>query len=91
MAAAGLARSVFVTGSNRGIGLEFIKQLTEKGECPEFLFAACRSPSNAVVSEVIYLQSIGHCFSVCIKTIFCLAATIKQHGRGLVAEEYEWF
>eukprot|EP00794_Sanderia_malayensis_P014985 gene14985-16531_t len=42
-----LARSVLVTGSNRGIGLEFIKQLTALEKPPEFIFAACRSPDKA--------------------------------------------
>jgi len=37
-------KSVLVTGANRGIGLEFIKQLVGR---TEHLFAACRSPENA--------------------------------------------
>lgn len=39
------AKSVLVTGSNRGVGLEFIKQLSGK---TQHLFAACRDPENAV-------------------------------------------
>eukprot|EP00794_Sanderia_malayensis_P014983 gene14983-16529_t len=42
-----LARSVFVTGSNRGIGLEFVKQLIKPEKAPEHVFAACRSPDKA--------------------------------------------
>ncbi|XP_006823422.2 C-signal-like [Saccoglossus kowalevskii] len=42
------ARSVLVTGSNRGIGLEFVKQLIQLPNPPEHVFACCRSPENAV-------------------------------------------
>jgi len=42
-----LARSILVTGANRGIGLELIKQLLTHGDAPEVLFAACRSPDQA--------------------------------------------
>ncbi|KAJ7311934.1 hypothetical protein JRQ81_006255 [Phrynocephalus forsythii] len=41
-----LARSILVTGSNRGIGLEFVRQLTETPDCPEHLFATCRNPDG---------------------------------------------
>lgn len=38
------AKSVLVTGCNRGIGLEFVKQLANK---TQHLFAACRIPDKA--------------------------------------------
>jgi len=38
------AKSVFITGSNRGIGLELVKQLAPH---TQHLFAACRTPSQA--------------------------------------------
>ena len=44
-------RSLFVSGANRGIGLELVTQLVRHQSRPEFIFAACRSPDNAVVSE----------------------------------------
>ena len=37
-------RNVFVTGANRGIGLELVRQLLERGDR---VFAACRSPELA--------------------------------------------
>nr|XP_028595608.1 uncharacterized protein LOC114602038 [Podarcis muralis] len=40
------ARSVLVTGSNRGIGLELVKQLVEKSNRPEWIFATCRDPEG---------------------------------------------
>ncbi|XP_066492893.1 uncharacterized protein [Tiliqua scincoides] len=39
-------RSVLVTGSNRGIGLELIKQLVGKRNRPEWIFATCRDPEG---------------------------------------------
>ncbi|XP_074141119.1 C-signal-like [Sminthopsis crassicaudata] len=39
--------SVLVTGSNRGLGLEFIKQLLQLPQPPQMLFATCRNPSGA--------------------------------------------
>ena len=41
------AKSVFITGSNRGIGLELVKQLVDQ---TDHLFAGCRSPNLAEVS-----------------------------------------
>lgn len=40
-------KSILVTGANRGLGLEFIKQLTEVSTPPKFIFAACRNPDKA--------------------------------------------
>ncbi|CAL4061122.1 unnamed protein product [Meganyctiphanes norvegica] len=42
-----LARSVVITGSNRGLGLEFVKQLTKSAKPPKVLITACRSPDEA--------------------------------------------
>lgn len=39
--------AVFVTGSNRGIGLELIKQFVKLQKPPKYVFAACRDPDNA--------------------------------------------
>ncbi|XP_042299947.1 uncharacterized oxidoreductase C663.09c-like, partial [Sceloporus undulatus] len=41
-----LARSVLVTGSNRGIGLELVRQLAEMTDPPEHIFATCRNPEG---------------------------------------------
>ncbi|XP_042293282.1 C-factor-like [Sceloporus undulatus] len=38
--------SVLVTGSNRGIGLELVRQLAGKTNCPEWIFATCRDPEG---------------------------------------------
>lgn len=39
--------SVLVTGANRGIGLEFVKQLVALPTPPRHLFATCRNPDAA--------------------------------------------
>ena len=44
-------RSVFVTGANRGIGLELVTQLAKHQNRPQFIFAACRSPDGATVGQ----------------------------------------
>jgi len=38
---------VLVTGANRGIGLEFVKQFLALANPPQHLFATCRQPSAA--------------------------------------------
>uniref|UniRef100_A0A8D0FBQ6 C-factor-like n=1 Tax=Strix occidentalis caurina TaxID=311401 RepID=A0A8D0FBQ6_STROC len=43
---AALARSVLVTGSNRGIGLELVRQLAASPWPPQHIFATCRHPEG---------------------------------------------
>jgi len=45
-------RSVLVTGANRGIGLEIVKQLVRLPEPPSFIFATSRQPSQAKVKQL---------------------------------------
>lgn len=43
-----LAETIFITGANRGIGLEIVKQLFRNAtERPKHLFATCRNVANA--------------------------------------------
>ncbi|XP_060110149.1 C-signal-like [Heteronotia binoei] len=46
------ARSVLVTGSNRGIGLELVRQLSEKRNHPEWIFAMCRDPEGPCAQDL---------------------------------------
>ncbi|KAM6430318.1 C-signal-like [Liasis olivaceus] len=45
-------RSVLVTGSNRGIGLELVKQLVGKSNPPEWIFATCRDPEGPSAKDL---------------------------------------
>ncbi|XP_078355997.1 uncharacterized protein LOC144640799 [Oculina patagonica] len=40
-------KSIFITGGNRGIGLEFVKQFLSLPNAPEHIFATCRSLERA--------------------------------------------
>ncbi|XP_060587073.1 C-signal-like [Ruditapes philippinarum] len=46
-------KSVLITGCNRGIGLEFVKQFLQLTKPPRFLFACCRNPEQATDLNVI--------------------------------------
>ncbi|CAH1778636.1 unnamed protein product [Owenia fusiformis] len=50
-------RSVLITGCNRGIGLEFVKQFLSMKQPPKHLFATCRNPAEA--ADLQALQA-GH-------------------------------
>lgn len=48
-------KSVLITGANRGLGLEMVKQLLARKQGPEFVFAGCRQPGSA--QELINLSA----------------------------------
>ncbi|KAL8194861.1 UNVERIFIED_CONTAM: hypothetical protein K2H54_037256, partial [Gekko kuhli] len=54
------ARSVLVTGSNRGIGLELIRQLVGNSKRPEWIFATCRDPEGPRAQELKKLAAQHH-------------------------------
>lgn len=48
-------KNVLITGANRGLGLELVKQFLRLPSPPKTLLATCRSPENAKVSiQYIY-------------------------------------
>ncbi|ELU06283.1 hypothetical protein CAPTEDRAFT_115991 [Capitella teleta] len=49
--------TVFITGANRGIGLEFVKQLLGSKNPPNKLIASCRKPAEA--KELNELSSVN--------------------------------
>ncbi|XP_030437060.1 uncharacterized protein LOC115660158 isoform X2 [Gopherus evgoodei] len=50
-------RSVLVTGANRGLGLELVKQFLEKSNPPEWVFATCRDPEGERAQQLKNLAS----------------------------------
>lgn len=57
------ACNVLVTGANRGLGLELVKQFLEKSNPPERVFAACRNPEGAQVrldpAKIKFAEPVG--------------------------------
>ncbi|XP_041883213.1 uncharacterized oxidoreductase C663.09c-like isoform X2 [Corvus kubaryi] len=51
------ARTVLLTGSNRGIGLELVKQLLSSPRPPAWIFATCRDPEGTRAQELRDLAS----------------------------------
>lgn len=48
--------SILITGANRGLGLGIIKTLLNASKTaanlpPNYIFATCRNPANATVSQ----------------------------------------
>jgi len=48
-------RNVLITGCNKGIGLEFVKQFLNLPQPPQNLFATCRSPKPETAPELVKL------------------------------------
>jgi hypothetical protein len=48
-----LARSVLITGCNRGIGLELVKQWIRVDSPPEHIIATCRKPAEVKPTAVL--------------------------------------
>ncbi|XP_039359467.1 C-factor-like isoform X2 [Mauremys reevesii] len=81
-------RSVLVTGANRGIGLELVKQFLEKSNPPEWVFATCRDPEGERAQQLKNLVS-RHPNLVIVAleatdpaSIKAAAATVEEHLKG---------
>ncbi|XP_015269641.1 PREDICTED: uncharacterized oxidoreductase C24B10.20-like, partial [Gekko japonicus] len=71
------ARSVLVTGANRGIGLELVRQLLSKPDSPQWIFACSREPDGERGQELKNLVS-KHPNVVMVKLDATSSASIKD-------------
>ncbi|KAL7978884.1 hypothetical protein Chor_013373 [Crotalus horridus] len=86
-----LARSILVTGSNRGIGLELIQQLVKMAEPPELIFATCRTPAGPggkILNELASKHSNIHIIQLEVEdqsSVKAAASVVESllHGKGL--------
>lgn len=74
-----------ITGANRGIGLEFVKQLTSRGDT---VFATCRTPAqaeelNALANEYQDLVTVLELDVADSKSVDNLLAALKQNDTKL--------
>ena len=51
-----MVNSVFITGSNRGIGLELVRQFLKQDPPPKHVFATCRNPNSALELKALQEQ-----------------------------------
>lgn len=52
--------SVLITGANRGLGLEMVKQMLEAPHPVRKLFACCRDPDGARAEVRVFASSEPH-------------------------------
>lgn len=55
-----LGGNVFVTGSNRGIGLELVTQLAEKTPEDARIYAGCRAPEGSNAQVGVRVVEVKH-------------------------------
>ncbi|XP_039539780.1 C-factor [Pimephales promelas] len=84
--------SVLVTGSNRGIGLELVRQLADSPSFPLHIFAGCRDPNGPRAQELQKLAQKHHDVITVVQLDTNSQASIadasklveaKLNGRGL--------
>lgn len=80
--------SVLITGANRGLGYEFVRQLANGENPPKFIFAACRGKSDdlqrlaeaAPKNTKIQIVQLGN-----VMILFrCVNTTIVHHIRFFI-------
>lgn len=75
-------KSIFITGCNRGIGLEFVKQFQSLNDPPKNIFATCRSLESA--SELKNLAAAQY------SNLHLIEVDLNNHERfGQVVSEVE--
>jgi len=73
------ARNILVTGTNRGIGLELVRQLIASSAPPKNLFVTCRDPSSATeLNEIIKGNSSVHVIKLDVQNEDDYAAAVAK-------------
>ncbi|XP_043846297.1 C-factor-like [Dromiciops gliroides] len=79
--------SVLITGANRGLGLEFVRQLLQLSKPPQMLFATCRNPSKAQELQKLKAQhSNVQILSLDVESIISIqeaSVFVKDQLKGL--------
>lgn len=73
-------RSVFISGANRGIGLELVRQFLAISTPPKHIIATCRRPEEAAVS-IYFIKNQNECalkLAVCIGAEYWILDVIKE-------------
>lgn len=52
--------TVLITGANRGLGLEMVKQMLERSHSVKKLFACCRDPDGPKAEVRVLTSSVAH-------------------------------
>ncbi|HKJ30948.1 MAG TPA: SDR family oxidoreductase [Balneolales bacterium] len=76
---------IFITGSNRGIGLEFVKQYLKRGDR---IFASCRNPINAKQLQKLWKIYVNQLTILPLdvrnpEAIQAAVKTVKSHTDGI--------
>ena len=77
-------KNILITGANRGVGLELVKQLLELG--PQHLIATCRAPDNAKVCIVTFISKHSDMSCDVRKPVFGVSDQVR-HKPGCTATE----
>lgn len=79
--------SVLVTGANRGLGLEFVRQLATAPSPPKHIFATTRRPYEASVNTALMttllVKAFHGCFSIFLETTRAGERTFKHRNHPL--------
>jgi len=71
--------NVLVTGANRGIGLEFVKQFLALAQPPKHLFATCRDPAKAEELNKVASSNVNvHVLKLEVKDYAAYPALVQQ-------------
>lgn len=84
-----VARSILITGANRGLGLELVKQLLAAPDAPQVLFATCRDPSQATDLKAVVAGAKGtkvHILKLDVDKEDQIAAVAAAVGKELDSE-----